>query len=240
MKVQIDPYTMTSGDVARVLDVTDETVRRYDDVLRPKRRTSGQRRYRPQDVSRSPSSAPLSGGRSRKQRSIHCARRCSDGDRLLLQHEHRANVVASRRRDDGALFGDRDRRVALHCRAGCFLPRVASSAGVLRGQDAQRYVFERQPKYGKHELHSRNWIIDQVHRVCDLARVARVTAHAMRGLLATITAERGLAGHLIAATFGHENASTTMTAHAKPGSAAAGARRRDGDVLEGGANGTAK
>ncbi len=32
MKVQIDPYTMTSGDVARVIDATDETVRRHDDV----------------------------------------------------------------------------------------------------------------------------------------------------------------------------------------------------------------
>jgi len=61
----------------------------------------------------------------------------------------------------------------------------------------------------------------------------------MRGLLATLTlaerqldlaialnlidaghtAERGLAGHLIAATLGHEDERTTMHAYAAPGSA---------------------
>jgi integrase len=55
-------------------------------------------------------------------------------------------------------------------------------------------------------------VIDQVHRICDLAKLPRVTAHALRGLLATLTAERGLAGHLIAATLGHEDERTTMTA----------------------------
>jgi len=56
----------------------------------------------------------------------------------------------------------------------------------------------------------------------------------MRGLLATLTAERGLAGHLIAATLGHEAERTTMTAYAAPGSAAAGVNRRGLKVLEGG------
>lgn len=40
--------------------------------------------------------------------------------------------------------------------------------------------------------HWRDWVIDNVHRICDLAKVPRVTAHAMRGLLATITASAGL------------------------------------------------
>jgi hypothetical protein len=77
-------------------------------------------------------------------------------------------------------------------------------------------------------------VIDQVHRICDLAEVPRVTAHAMRGLLATLTAERRLAGHLIAATLGHEDERTTMTAYAAPSSAAAGARLRGWSVLNGG------
>ena len=62
----------------------------------------------------------------------------------------------------------------------------------------------------------------------------RVTAHAMRGLLATLTAERGLAGHLIAATLGHEDERTTMHAYAAPGAAAAGVNRRGLVLLEGG------
>lgn len=88
--------------------------------------------------------------------------------------------------------------------------------------------------------HGRDWVIDQVHRVCDLAEVPRVTAHAMRGLLATITAERGMAGHLIATTLGHEDERTTMHAYAAPGSAAAGDRHRGLVVLNGGAQAAGK
>jgi integrase len=98
-----------------------------------------------------------------------------------------------------------------------------------------RYLFEcerEQDAIGK--PHLRDWVLDQVHRVCDAAKVPRVTAHALRGQLATLTAERGLAGHLIAATLGHEDVRTTMTAYAKPGSAAAGARARGWQVLNGG------
>jgi hypothetical protein len=56
----------------------------------------------------------------------------------------------------------------------------------------------------------------------------------MRGLLATLTAERGLAGHLIAATLGHEDERTTMTAYAAPGAAAAGVNRKGLVILNGG------
>lgn len=88
--------------------------------------------------------------------------------------------------------------------------------------------------------HWRDWIISNVHRICDLVKVNRVTAHAMRGLLATLTAERGLAGHLIAATLGHEDARTTMTAYAAPGSAEAGTNRRGLVLLQGGIKKTAQ
>jgi integrase len=97
-----------------------------------------------------------------------------------------------------------------------------------------RYLFEAEYLNGESKAHWRDWIIGNVHRICDLAGVPKVTAHAMRGLLATLTAERGLAGHLIAATLGHEDVKTTMTAYARPGSAAAGAARLGLKVLNGG------
>ncbi len=53
-------------------------------------------------------------------------------------------------------------------------------------------------------------------------------------LLATLTAERELAGHLIAATLGHEDECTTMHAHAAPVSAAGGDQRRGLVALNGG------
>lgn len=84
--------------------------------------------------------------------------------------------------------------------------------------------------------HWRDWILHNVHRICNLAKVPKVTAHAMRGLLATLTAERGLAGHVIAATLGHEDERVTMTAYARPGAAATGVNRRGLVVLNGGAS----
>jgi integrase len=104
------------------------------------------------------------------------------------------------------------------------------------GKTPDRYLFEHARTA---KPHRRSWLITQVHRICDLAStpelaVPKVTAHSMRGLLATLTAKRGLAGHLIAATLGHENESTTMTNYAAPGSAAAGARLRGWEVLNGG------
>jgi integrase len=109
-------------------------------------------------------------------------------------------------------------------------------AACAQGKASDRHLFEceRPHERAAHKPHRRDWVIDQVHRVCDLAEVPRVTAHAMRGLLATITAERGMAGHLIAATLGHEDERTTMHAYAAPGSAAAGDRRRGLVVLNGG------
>ena len=67
-------------------------------------------------------------------------------------------------------------------------PAVLEMAASLVGFDARDE---------RAKPHLRDWMIDQVHRICDAAGVPRVTAHAMRGLLATLTAERGLLGHLI-------------------------------------------
>jgi hypothetical protein len=50
MPVQIDPHTMSSGDVGRVLGVTDERVRQLDDQLKPIRRANGRRYYDPRVV----------------------------------------------------------------------------------------------------------------------------------------------------------------------------------------------
>lgn len=100
----------------------------------------------------------------------------------------------------------------------------------VAGKPGASYMF-----VGRHRGHKhRQWVRDHIKRICDLAGVPRVTAHAMRSQLATITAERGLAGHLIAATLGHADPAVTMRAYAAPGSASAGDRRRGLTVLKGG------
>lgn len=48
--IEIDPHTMTTGDVARVMGLSVTRVQQLDGELRPTRSASGQRRYAPADV----------------------------------------------------------------------------------------------------------------------------------------------------------------------------------------------
>jgi hypothetical protein len=64
-----------------------------------------------------------------------------------------------------------------------------------------------------------------------------VKAHAMRGLLATLTKERGLAGHLVAASLDHADERVADRAYAEIGAANAGARRKGLKLLNGGKGG---
>jgi hypothetical protein len=50
--IKVDRHTMSSGDVSRVLGVTDERVRQLDEELQPVRLPNGQRRYDPRVVAR--------------------------------------------------------------------------------------------------------------------------------------------------------------------------------------------
>lgn len=97
------------------------------------------------------------------------------------------------------------------------------------GKASERYIFEADDGLP----HWRDWVLANVHRICDLAKVPRITAHALRGLNATIAADRGLNGHLIAAHLGHEDERTTKHSYAEPGSFAAGERKRSLAVLNG-------
>lgn len=107
-------------------------------------------------------------------------------------------------------------------------PLLVRTAG---DRAADRYLFEKRGK-----KHTNQWLIYNVRRICRLAGVPEVTTHAMRGLLATLANERGMAGHLIAATLGHESYEGMTNKHyAAPGSATAGALRKGWAVLDGGA-----
>jgi integrase len=80
----------------------------------------------------------------------------------------------------------------------------------------------------------RRWYVREcVHKVCAAAGVPPITAHACRGLLATVAAERGMAGHLIAATLGNDE-KVMSGAYAAKGALEAGGRRRGLEVLQGG------
>jgi integrase len=116
--------------------------------------------------------------------------------------------------------------------------RMMEVPGVLRpfllacceGKRPDRYLFEAED--GK--PHWRDWVRDNVKRICRLADVPEVTAYYLRGQLATITSERGLAGHLLAAHLGHEDEKVAEKAYAAPGAKAKGVARRGLAVLDGG------
>lgn len=100
------------------------------------------------------------------------------------------------------------------------------------GKSRDSYLFP--TSKGKAGHHERGWVRDQVHRICELAKVDKVSAHAMRGTLGTIAMSRGTASHVVVSTLGHADIRTTEQSYARPGSAAVGVRRRGMKVLDGG------
>ena len=82
--------------------------------------------------------------------------------------------------------------------------------------------------------HWRDWPCDQVKRICRAADVPEVTAHAMRGALATLGLRQGAPTHLVARFLGHEDDKTTRESYAEPDAAESAQRRRGWEVLEGG------
>ena len=74
-------------------------------------------------------------------------------------------------------------------------------------------------------VHWRDWPRHWVRRICEAAGVPVVCAHSMRGLHATLSVSAGMSPHVVAASLGHESATTTLQSYALPGTAEAAASR---------------
>lgn len=85
------------------------------------------------------------------------------------------------------------------------------------------FIFQARSATGHRD---RNWVRSNVRRICELAGVQVVTAHAMRGALATIATSSGAASHIVTATLGHSTIKTTQDSYAKAGSVEVGVRKR--------------
>jgi integrase len=57
--------------------------------------------------------------------------------------------------------------------------------------------------------HRRWWVREQVVRLCNLAGLEPVTAHALRGMHATVAVRRGVSAHAVAAALGHSSPKVT-------------------------------
>jgi integrase len=78
----------------------------------------------------------------------------------------------------------------------------------------------------------RDWPAENVKRICRLAGVREVCAHAMRGFSASLLARKGTAGDQIAAMLRHREESTTMTSYATKASVRFGNQKRLLEQLE--------
>lgn len=98
-------------------------------------------------------------------------------------------------------------------------------AALCEGKKADELIF------GKHW---RDWPRHQVKRICRLVDVPEVTAHGMRGALATFGLRQGAPARMVADFLGHESDRTTREHYAEPDSMESASRRRGWEVLEGG------
>ena len=83
--------------------------------------------------------------------------------------------------------------------------------------------------------HWRDWPREWVQRICELAKVPKVTAHGMRGLHSTLAMEAGVTGAVVAASLGHGHVSTSIESYATPEAVAGAQQWRTLRVLAGGA-----
>lgn len=83
-------------------------------------------------------------------------------------------------------------------------------------------------------LHDRDWVRAQVARMCHAAGVPVVTAHGLRGTLATQAIDAGLDGEAVARLLGHRDVRTTRASYAEPGAGGEVTRRRRLTLLRGG------
>lgn len=83
--------------------------------------------------------------------------------------------------------------------------------------------------------HWRDWVRKNVQRLCTEANVPRVSAHAIRGLHATLAMEAGITGAVVAASLGQGSATVTVQSYADPAAVSAGKQRNTLRVLAGGA-----
>lgn len=74
--------------------------------------------------------------------------------------------------------------------------------------------------------HWRDWVNENVHRLCKLAGIPEVCAHSLRGSYATTAVEIGVTPEQVAAHLGHESATMTKVAYIAPGALDAAQQQR--------------
>lgn len=104
----------------------------------------------------------------------------------------------------------------------------------LLQQDLKRLCRDKLPEAPLFGHHWRDWPRKWVQRICREVGVPKVSAHAMRGLHATLALGRGTSPHAVAASLGHASPTVTMQSYADPSAVAAANQRHALTILVGG------
>jgi len=83
-------------------------------------------------------------------------------------------------------------------------------------------------------VHCKNWLKDNVKKICREVGVPEITAHGLRGTQATLAKEAGQTAHAVAAQLGHASPRTTREHYDAPGTEDRLKTRKMLKVLEGG------
>jgi len=91
------------------------------------------------------------------------------------------------------------------------------------------------PSTGASDGHrGQTWLLKSVRRICEVADVPRISVHGLRGTWATLTADAGVSGHIIARELGHTSYTTTVEHYTRKGTIEQAKVRRMLKVVEGG------
>lgn len=122
-----------------------------------------------------------------------------------------------------------------------WIPETKTEAGRRRLQVPELlrpYLVSLGEDKGPHDLlfgqHWRDWPREWVQRICDKAKVPKVTAHGMRGLHSTLAVDIGMTGQAVATALGHESSKTTYQSYVHPSAAAHSQQRKVLGTLMGG------
>lgn len=115
---------------------------------------------------------------------------------------------------------------------GLLVDLAADMDTALGGRSS--FLFPSRSPRAKLPHRSREWVLDNVKRLCRLAGVPVVTAHGLRGTMSSIASAAGAVTHLVAATLGHAGTAVTLGHYIRPEAAQRGTQERGMRILRGG------
>ena len=113
-------------------------------------------------------------------------------------------------------------------------PLAEMLAEKVAGREPNEWLFPAETETGHRR---RNWLQGAVRRICELARVPKITPHGLRGTWASLTSEAGVAAHIVSRELGHASLQITRRHYTRQGATDRARTKRMLKVVKGAKNG---